>query len=102
MKNFKLSIITIAILLFGSNLYSQAQASYTPEKSDSEISKHALGLAAGFTTGYGLSYQYTPIEKLTFQLAFAPYKDDTETQISTGLTFIYRVKQSEKLNFFLY
>ena len=102
MKKIKLTFITIALLFVGSNLHSQFQANYTPENNDKKITKHALGLAAGFTTGYGLSYQYTHIEDFTIQLTFSPYKDETSTLISSGLTFIYRIKKGDNLNFFLY
>jgi len=81
------------MIVVGINSFSQEEE---------KVSKHAIGLAAGVSTGYGLSYQYTPIEKLTFQLAFAPLKDENRTEISTGLTFIYRIKEGEKLNFFVY
>lgn len=81
--------------------FSQYEENNEVKKEYQNKSKHAVGLAAGFSSGYGLSYQYTP-NKLTFQLAFAPLKNDNMTLISTGLTFIYRIKESDKLNFFVY
>jgi len=63
--------------------------------------KHALGVAAGFTTGYGLSYRFTP-NKFGVQLTFAPYKNDETAQYSLGITFMYKIIESEFANFFLY
>jgi hypothetical protein len=101
MKNIKLTLLSFAFLAIGFNSFSQYEKNETPKKEYQVKSKHAVGLAAGFSSGYGLSYQYTP-NKLTFQLAFAPLKNDNRTLISTGLTFIYRIKEGDKLNFFVY
>ena len=104
MKLFKLTLVTLSLLALQFNSFSQYEKD---DKNDNDKysqirnSKHALGIAAGVSTGYGLAYQYKP-GKLSFMLAFAPYKDDYNTMISTGLTFIYRLKEGEKLNFFLY
>lgn len=101
MKNIKLILISLAVSAFSLNSFSQYDKNIDTKKEYQKKSKHAVGLAAGFSTGYGLSYQFTP-NKLTFQLAFAPLKNDNRTLISTGLTFIYRIKEGEKLNFFVY
>ncbi|MEZ7931036.1 MAG: hypothetical protein QMC21_05860 [Flavobacteriales bacterium] len=101
MKTIKLTLLTFAILAFTTNSFSQYEENNKAKEEYKNKSKHAVGLAAGFSTGYGLSYQYTP-NKITFQLAFAPLKDDNMTLISTGLTFIYRIKEGDKLNFFVY
>jgi hypothetical protein len=63
--------------------------------------KNAIGLGAGFTTGYGLSYRYIPKE-FGIQINFAPYKNDYTTQISVGLTFLYNVIETEKTSLFIY
>lgn len=99
MKNIKLILIFLSMIALGFNSLSQTQNEI---KEIPKTAKHAIGVAAGLSTGYGLSYQFSPSQKLTFQLAFAPFKDENETQISTGLTFIYRIKEGEKLNFFVY
>lgn len=97
----KLILTSFAIIALSFNSFSQYEENDTKKEEHRKTAKHAVGLAAGFSTGYGLSYQYTP-NKLTFQLAFAPIKDEFNTLISTGLTFIYRLKEGDKLNFFLY
>ena len=71
--------------------------------------KHALGVAAGLTTGYGLSYRYY-IHRFAFQLTFAPYsrKDNysvytnKELRLNTGLGFLFNLVEGEKSNLFLY
>lgn len=64
-------------------------------------SKHAIGAAAGFTTGYGLSYRYTP-GIWAIQATFAPFADEYETQISSGITFIYYLRKLKYVNLYLY
>jgi hypothetical protein len=52
--------------------------------------ENALGVAAGWTTGYGLSYRFQP-NKFGVQITFSPYKDSQTTQYSAGLTFLYKL-----------
>ncbi|MCF8429901.1 MAG: hypothetical protein K9G64_07185 [Bacteroidia bacterium] len=66
-----------------------------------EKTKHAVGAGAGFTTGYGLSYRYTP-NKLGVQVNFAPYKNGADYQYSFGLTALYSLMQTEKTTLYLY
>ncbi|MFZ4400235.1 MAG: hypothetical protein ACOYO1_09390 [Bacteroidales bacterium] len=68
---------------------------------DDNECKHGLGVAAGFTTGYGLSYRYIP-KKFGGQLTFAPYMDKNRAMYSIGLTFLYRLVENESINLFLY
>jgi hypothetical protein len=63
--------------------------------------KHALGFGAGFTTGYGLSYRFMP-NKFGVQTNFAPYKDNYETWLSFGITFLYKLIETKNTNLFLY
>jgi hypothetical protein len=62
---------------------------------------NSLGVAAGFTTGYGLSYRYWP-RKFGIQITFAPYENKYEAHYSFGLAFLVKVINTEKANFFLY
>ncbi|MFB0923659.1 MAG: hypothetical protein QMB65_00010 [Vicingaceae bacterium] len=52
MKTFT-RILLITIALYPLAIFSQ-------ENSKKIALKHSLGFAAGFTTGYGLSYRFTP------------------------------------------
>ena len=104
MKTLKLLFLSFIINFLALNTYSQVEEKPRAEKSyfnHKRDSKHALGIAAGATTGLGLSYLYMP-DRLCFQVAFVPYKDVDRTFISAGLTFIYRLREGEKLNFLLY
>jgi hypothetical protein len=60
-----------------------------------------LGVAAGFTTGYGLSYRYWP-KKFGIQVTFAPYENKYEAHYSLGVAFLFKVIETDKTNFFLY
>ena len=72
------------------------------EKIDSAaVYKHGLGVAAGFTTGYGLSYRNWS-DHFGLQFTFAPYMDDRETTLSFGGTFLYNFIQAGDVNFFAY
>jgi hypothetical protein len=62
---------------------------------------NSLGVAAGFTTGYGLSYRYWP-KKLGIQVTFAPYSDKYEAHTSFGVAFLIKLIETNKTNFFLY
>jgi hypothetical protein len=63
--------------------------------------KHNLGFAAGFSTGYGLSYRFTP-NRFGVQATFSPLSRSSETRISAGLTFLFTLVQGDKANLFLY
>ncbi|MEA3447289.1 MAG: hypothetical protein U9Q98_02415 [Bacteroidota bacterium] len=105
MKKFTLLSLTASLMVFLScNLQAQDQSNQNTEE-DNETTvdmKHGIGAAAGFTTGYGLSYRYY-MEHLRFQLTFSPFvrsKDDME--FSTGLTVMYNIVETKHINLFLY
>jgi hypothetical protein len=64
-----------------------------------------IGAAAGFSTGYGLSYRHW-LKPFGIQGTFAPYysTDEYETfaNVSCGLTFLYLLKEARIINLFLY
>ncbi|MDG1477201.1 MAG: hypothetical protein P8Q14_08650, partial [Vicingaceae bacterium] len=62
---------------------------------------HSLGFGAGISTGHGLSYRYFG-KKLGVQVNFSPYKDEYKTNISSGVTFLYRLVELNEFTFFLY
>lgn len=63
--------------------------------------KHSLGFAAGTSTGYGLSYRFTP-NRFGVQATFMPLMNERETRLSIGLTFLYTLVEAEKCSLFLY
>ncbi|MGB1040361.1 MAG: hypothetical protein ACPGVD_05775 [Flavobacteriales bacterium] len=106
MKTLIKPITIITILLMSYSGFSQIEEpgsrnNTKPKFEHKRNSRHALGLAAGATTGFGLSYLYMP-SKLCFQVTFVPYKDQTSALYSAGLTFLYRLREGEKMNFLLY
>jgi len=63
--------------------------------------KHSVGAALGFTTGYGLSYRYWP-GTAGVQFTFAPTSSASESRVSAGLTFLFKLVGTERANLFLY
>lgn len=96
----KILLILFSIFLIN---FSFGQETLQNEKANSKEKtfKHALGLAAGFTTGYGVSYRIS-YKKFTAQTNFAPYKDEYSSRYSAGLSFNYRLIESNWSNFFIY
>ncbi|MEY3416681.1 MAG: hypothetical protein RL060_792 [Bacteroidota bacterium] len=91
------SIIYLICFIIGLSINSQAQElSVKPDKL-----KHSIGLGAGFATGYGLSYRYTP-QNYGFQVNFAPFKNKETTRISAGLTFSYDLKEYKSTRLYVY
>jgi len=102
MKNLVITTLTI-LMLSPLTSFSQNDTEVIEKKAPTEKNKfkHSLGLAAGFTTGYGLSYRFIP-KKFGAQIAFAPYKGENESRYSIGLTFIYKIIESRRANLFIY
>lgn len=97
MKNLSAFSIII-IFLVGSSAYAQ---SGKPEKDTFKFSEKQVGIAAGFSTAFGLSYrQY--FDRYGFQVSFAPIKSEDFSLYSLGATFLYRIKDADHVNFFLY
>lgn len=96
MKTFILKSSAFILLLFiSSNILAQ-------KDEESEVKpKHSLGAGIGFTTGYGLSYRYTP-SNFGIQVNFAPYKTSNVSRFSTGLTFLYRLTNGQTTSLYVY
>jgi hypothetical protein len=69
--------------------------------SENNKQKFSLGAGVGFTTGYGVSFRFTP-NKFGVQATFSPMYDDNKTQISAGVSFLYAIMETEKTCFYLY
>ena len=95
----KSTTIILLFLAFAGFLKVEGQTVNETEKDT--IFRHSIGAGIGFTTGYGLSYRYTPA---TFgvQLNFAPYHDKEIDRYSIGLTFLYSLVRHKTTNLFLY
>ena len=99
MKKLRLFIAIICIGLLA-NMPQVLGQDKTPSTSEN-INKHALGAGAGFTTGYGLSYRYTP-NKWGAQVNFAPYKDNETERYSVGLTILYKLIENTNTSLYAY
>lgn len=102
MKYFILFFAVIVFTFYQSVNKLHAQ----DEKSSEEIFKpdscrHYLGFGGGVTTGYGFSYRYWP-SVFGLQANIAPHTSGSTQTLSTGLSFLYRLVQTELTGFYLY
>ncbi len=89
-------LITIAVIFI--QLNSKAQSDSTTLRHQF---KHAIGVTAGFTIGNGLSYRHN-FNKFEIQGSFAPFKNKERSRYCVGLTFFYKLVESQNVDFFLY
>ncbi len=89
----------IVVILFFSMLVSFAQTS--DDNDDNEERKHYLGVHAGSTTGFGVSYRYWP-KKFGLQATIFPYLSSSNSFLSLGISGLMKVHEMEKLDVFLY
>lgn len=90
----KLCLLGLLIIIGATTLSAQ-------EKENIVQPKHAVGLAAGFSTGYGLSYRYWPV-KYGLQVTTAPFFSNDEYHISLGVTGLYKLRSAKYYNFYMY
>lgn len=62
---------------------------------------HYIGGAAGFSTGYGLSYRYWPGDYGT-QIVFTPISNDYQTSINLGTAVLKNLHVTKYTRLFLY
>jgi len=90
--------IILSLLVMSFTLSSIAQ----DEKKATSSPKHHLGLHAGTTTGYGISYRYWPT-KFGGEITASPrFETGGRYTVSTGLSFLYSLKENEKYTLFTY
>ena len=91
------SVFKVAILLILSWAFSYADGT--------TVGRHNVGVAAGFVTGYGLSYRQW-FNKNGIQVTFAPFynKDSNETfySMSLGITGLRNLLEAKVVNLFVY
>lgn len=80
MKRFNF-LVVLVLLIPAFHLKAQEAQ---PQKSPSKV-KHFIGAAAGISTGYGPTYQLE-LSRFKLQFTFTPYKSESRTQHSIGLT----------------
>jgi hypothetical protein len=91
MKKFSL-----ALLAFALSMSVIGQTSIEPTRL-----KHYIGMDAGASSGYGLSYRYQP-KQWGIQINTFPAVSPNEYHISVGATVIRSLYQTNKMQFFLY
>lgn len=92
----KFILVTLLFITLLPALRAQEQTD-TPNKK----SKHSLGFNGGYSTGLGLAYRYT-CNKFGVQLAGMPYLTEDRTMFNVGLTFLYKLVETEKSSLFIY
>lgn len=80
---------------------SRRRSSMKDNDSIKDNFKHSIGFAAGFTTGYGLSYRYWP-KKIGIQTTFAPYNTADVSVYSAGLTCLQELAETDVAVVFMY
>jgi len=94
----KTKIIALLITISGLTV----QTSFGQEQTkDDKKEIHGIGMAAGFTTGYGVSYRYWPT-KFGIQVTGTPIITKYETKISAGVTGLMTIKESFATKLYLY
>lgn len=68
-------------------------------EAEAEKSPHMFGMAAGFTSGLGLYYQYKP-KKFGVQVVAFPVITENSTFLSAGLNFHYDLKDYNSFKIF--
>ena len=91
-------ILLILCIPLGNDLLRAQDA---PAKQFKQEYPYSIGAAAGFSTGYGLSFRYWPT-KYGVQVNFAPYYDDIGTMISFGATGLMEVENNGWSRFYFY
>lgn len=94
---------TIILLFLASIFLIEAKAQEEQLKTDAKLPefKQEIGFAAGFSTGYGLSYRLWP-RRLGVQLTAFPMMSNKESYISVGLTGLYQLDASKRYRFFAF
>ncbi len=89
-------ILTFLIFL------SVATISKSQETEPIQLKNHSVGLIAGSTTGYGLSYRYRSDYNIGVQVSYGPFKNQTNFIQFTSFAFTYDLIKTKKSNFYLY
>ncbi len=95
MLNFRITTIAVMLLCCAGLCFADMN----------KVGDHNIGAAAGFVTGYGLSYRQW-IGNYGFQLTAAPFHKktdyDSRTVVSVGATALRTFKESKLVNLFGY
>ncbi len=96
----KIMVFLIVLFLLNVPVSSQNRTDVL-YRNDSTKCKYALGLGAGFTTGYGLAFKFTP-HKFGLQTVVFYRSNEKQTRSSIGLTLLYTLLEDKRTSFYLY
>ncbi|MBN1132597.1 MAG: hypothetical protein JXA39_05960 [Bacteroidales bacterium] len=71
------------------------------EEMSSPLLKHEIGMAAGWSTGYGISYRYWP-GRIGIQMTTTPYFEKNYSAASFGITGLMTLSEIQWMRVFLY
>lgn len=94
----KIIVFTLCFTLFAGGI--SAAGNKVNVKKSGEYN-HGVGVAAGFVTGYGLSYRYLGKE-YNLQLTFAPYVEGEEIKVSAGVAILKNMYIADTSKLFIY
>lgn len=95
------TFLAAAFIILSVNPLIAGQNSDNQEDLSVNTYQHAFGFGAGVTTGYGLSYRYFE-NRFGIQANFAPFYTESRSHMSTGLSILFRLENTEHVNFYLY
>jgi len=84
-------LLALPLMVYGQEKPAQEQ----------EELKFGIGAAAGFSTGYGLSFRYWPSD-WGIQITTAPYYSNNDAQLSFGATTLRTIKNDGRIKLFVY
>lgn len=91
----KIIFLTTLLLVLNYSVFGQVNEF----KKDNYSFNHSIGIGAGFTTGFGLSYRFLP-QRIGFQTTLLILPDNYYSSI--GITFLYKLSQRQSSSFYLY
>lgn len=93
----KILTVLFVVVFSTKSIYAQEETI----KKQNYGTKHSLGLAAGLSTGVGISYRYIP-KRFGVQLTASTFWNSQFEVIDGGVTFLYKLKSKPKSMLFLY
>lgn len=97
-KYFITYLFLLATLRFA---HGQEEILVEPIPQNTSKFRHELGIAAGFTTGFGPAYRLW-LNRFGAQVCFTPINDGNMELYSAGLSFLFSLAKTETSNFYLY
>ncbi len=97
MKHFMIFVLGISLLFINFSFAGDQDGT-----NDQTLMAHHVGVAAGFVTGYGLSYRHWKSNGHGYQITIAPYVDQSSAYLSLGITGLKIIHIASFANLFVY